>query len=141
MFWHYKPQGSIPGPILFLSYVEEFPQYIGNQNCNILADVAMIYSFGNDIIETESNLQSDLDALSPWYRANRLSINTDKSALIFVGKLFQVHDASISINVDDVPLEQVNVIEVLFLTAHCHGAINAMIFVPELLVKLQFCAD
>ena len=36
------PQGSILDPILFLLYVNEFPQYIGNQNCNILADEAMI---------------------------------------------------------------------------------------------------
>ena len=36
------PQGSILGPILYLLYVNEFPQYIGNQNCNIFADDAMI---------------------------------------------------------------------------------------------------
>ena len=92
------PQGSILGPILFLLYVNEFPQYIGNQNCNIFADDAMIYSFGNDIKETEANLQSALDSLAPWYRANMLSINTNKSAVMLVGKHYQVHDTSISIN-------------------------------------------
>ena len=71
------PQGSILGPILILLYVNEFPQYIRNQNCNIFADDAMIYSFGNDIKETEANLQSALDSMAPWYRANRLSINTN----------------------------------------------------------------
>ena len=87
-------------PILFLLglYVNEFPQYIGNQNCNIFADDAMIYSFGNDIIKTEGNLQSALVSLSPWYRTNKLSINTNKSVVMLVGKHSPVHDASISIN-------------------------------------------
>ena len=95
------PQGSFLGPILFLLYVDEFPQYIGNQNCNIFADDAMIYSLGNDIKETEANLQSALDSLAPWYRANRLSINTNKSAVMLVGKHSQVHDTSISFNINN----------------------------------------
>ena len=105
------PQGSILGPILFLVYVNEFSQNIGNQNCNIFADDAMIYSFGYDIKETEANLQSALDSLAPWYRANRL--NTNKSAVMLVGKHSQVHDTIISININDVPLEQVNVTKYL----------------------------
>ena len=107
------PQGSILGPIIFLLYVSEFPQYIGNQNCNILADDAMIYSFGNDIKETEANLRSALDSLAPWYRANRLSINTNKSAVMLVGNHYQVHNTSIFINIHDVPLEQLNVTKYL----------------------------
>ena len=102
------PQGSILCPIIFLLYVDELPQYTGNQNCNIFADDAMIYSFGNDIIETQANLQSALNSLAPWYKANRRNINTNKSAVMLVGKYSQVNDASISININDVPLEQVN---------------------------------
>ena len=107
------PQGSILCPILFLLYVNELPQYTGNQNCNIFADDAMIYSFGNDIKETQANLQSALNSLAPWYRANRRNINTNKSAVMLVGKYSQVNDASISININDVPLEQVNVTKYL----------------------------
>ena len=108
-----------------------------------MADDAMIYSFGNDIKETEPNLQSALDSLAPWYRANRLNINTNKSAVMLVGKHYQVHDTSISININDVPLEQVNVTK--YLGVLVDGSLswdtNAIIFVPELLVKSQFCTD
>ena len=121
---------------------------IGKHNCNIFADDAMIYSFGNDIIETEATLQSALDSLSPWYRANRLSINTNKSAVMLVGKHSQVHDASISIDINDVPLEQLSITKYLGVLVdgslpwgNQYGTINAIIFAPELLVKSQFCAD
>ena len=107
------PQDSILGHILFFLYVNEFPQYIGNPNFNIFADDAIIYSFGNDIKENEANLHSALDSLAPWYRANRLSINTNKSTVMLVGKHSQVHDTNISININDVPLEQVNVTKYL----------------------------
>ena len=137
------PQGSILGPILFLSYVNEFPQYTGNQNCNIFADDPMIYSFGNDITETEANLQNALDSLSPWYRANRLSINTNKSAVMLFGKHSQAHDAGISIDINDVPLEQVNVTKNLGVLVD--GSLSwdnqCDNLVPELPVKSQFCAD
>ena len=44
------PHGSVLGPILFLLYVNDFAQYIENQNCNIFADDAMIYSFGREVV-------------------------------------------------------------------------------------------
>ena len=80
----------ILGPILFLLYVNDFAQYIENQNCNIFADDAMIYSFGRDIPEMESNLQCALNSLTPWYSANRLSISAQKSAVMLIGKQSQV---------------------------------------------------
>ena len=101
------PQGSILGPILFLLYVNDFAQYIENQNCNIFADDAMIYSFGRDIPEIESKLQYALNSLTPGHSANRLSISAQKSAVMLIGKQSQVKHSHSAVSIHDDLLEQV----------------------------------
>ena len=101
------PQGSILGHILFLLCVNDFAQYIDNQNCNIFADDAMIYSFGIDIPETESKLQCALNTLTPWYSANRLSISAQKSAVMLIGKESQVKHSNLAVSINGDLLEQV----------------------------------
>ena len=100
------PPGSILGPILFLLYVNDFAQYIDNQNCNIFADDAMIYSFGIDIQETKSKLQCALNTLTPWYSGNRLSISAQKSAVMLIGKKSQAKHSILAVSINGDLLEQ-----------------------------------
>ena len=101
------PQGSILGPILFLLYVNDFAQYTENQNCNISANDAMIYSFDIDIPEIESKLQCALNTLTPWYSANRLSISAQKSAVMLIGKKSQVKHSNLAVSIKGDLLEEV----------------------------------
>ena len=100
------PQGSILGPLLFLLYVNDLPQYVQNQNCNIFADDTIIYSFGSNVEELSCKMQGALDSIMPWYMTNRLSINANKSAVMLIGRPSQVHD-DIDIKINDVRIEQV----------------------------------
>ena len=127
------PQGSILGPILFLLHVNDFAQYIDNQNCNIFADDAMNYSFGIDIPETESKLQCALNRLTPWYSANRLSISAQKSAVMLIGKKSQVKHANLAVSINGDLLEQVCSTKYLgvTVTVHCHGTVNVKICVAS----------
>ena len=78
-----------------------------NQNCNIFADDAMIYSVGRDIPEIESKLQCALNTLTPWYSANRLSISAQKSTVMLIGKQSQVKHSNLAVSIDGDLLEQV----------------------------------
>ena len=98
------PQGSILGPLLFLRYVNDLPQYVQNQNCNIFADDTIIYSFGSNVEELSCKMQGALDSIMPWYMTNRLSINVNKSAAMLIGRPSQVHD-DIDIKRNDVRIE------------------------------------
>ena len=100
------PQCSILGPLLFLLYVNDLPQYVQNQNCNIFADDTIIYSFGSNVEELSCKMQGALDSIMPWYKTNRLSINANKSAVMLIGRPSQVLD-DIDIKINDVGIEQV----------------------------------
>lgn len=78
------PQGSILGPLLFLIYVNDVSMVVEKCKTVLHADDCTCLFPGADIEETISHINSDLAKLSFWYKANKLSLNANKSkAIIF----------------------------------------------------------
>ena len=101
------PQGSILGSLLFLLYVNDFPQHVQNENCNIFADDTIIYSFGSNVHEVMIHLQGALHSAILWYNSNRHGINADKSAVMLVGKNSKVQN-HVNVTINNAPVEQMN---------------------------------
>jgi hypothetical protein len=59
------PQGTVLGPILFLIYINDFPEYLTHSKLRLFADDSIIYK---EITCQDDckKLQSDLDALFPF---------------------------------------------------------------------------
>jgi hypothetical protein len=78
------PQGSVLGPLMFLLYINEMPEYISNQSCvRLFADDAVIYREVN----TESEavcLQEDLNRLLQWEADWGMSFHPSKCQVIRV---------------------------------------------------------
>ena len=128
------PQGSILGPLLFLLYVNDLSQYVQNQNCNIFADDTIIYSFGSNVEEISCKMQGALDSIMPWYMTNRLSIIANKSAVMLIGRPYQVDD-DIDIEINDVRIEQVQSMK--YLGIYIDNKLSGMFSVTSYVSMLQ----
>lgn len=77
------PQGSVLGPLLFLLFINDLPQWIKNSMLLLFADNTKVYrkiSKNNE----EILLQRDLDSLVAWTKEWCLKFNVDKCKVMRV---------------------------------------------------------
>ena len=72
------PQGSILGPILFLMYFNDFEQCLSHSRVYKFADDTVIFVPRSQRDDIESDLNSDLQGISEYFRINELVINLKK---------------------------------------------------------------
>ena len=107
------PQGSILGPILFLIYINDI------QNCTSLnllsfADDTTVYSSHSNITQLFNNMNKELNELTDWFYANKLSLNVNKTKYtIFTPNrnISDLHNETIKLN--DTPISRENSIKFL----------------------------
>ena len=138
------PQGSVLGPILFLLFVNDLPQHMKNEQCNMFADDTIIYSSGQSISEIQSKLQMAIDSVIPWYESNRLAVNTEKSSVML--SLERKLKFGIIIWISTLTMflwmkQTVPSIWGFLLTLFYHGMCNVIIYVDIFLEKLLYCAE
>ena len=102
------PQGSILGPLLFLLYMNDLPKVVKLCNIALYADDTAIYVHGENNELLEHRLQSDLNEISEWLLANKLSINAQKCKILRIStRQHRTRPQPLEININNVQLEQV----------------------------------
>ena len=79
------PQGSILGPLLFLLFVNDFEESVKQSQVDLYADDTTLVAHGKSIVDIEGKLQSDLQLVDQWLKANRLILNVEKTVCMLVG--------------------------------------------------------
>ena len=86
------PQGSILGPLLFPSYVNDMPQAV-NSELLLYADDTCLFFMGKDSKIIGDQLNKDFNSLCEWFIDNKLSIHfgEEKTKSILFGTKQLLH--------------------------------------------------
>ena len=73
------PQGSILGPLLFICYINDLSSHLAlSKNYLYADDTALVFS-SNNTTSLSLNMNTELCTIDRWFRANKLTINADKT--------------------------------------------------------------
>ena len=78
------PQGSILGPILFLIYVNNLPQTTDILETQLFADDTIVSYSNSDLNLLKHHANNELRKVLKWTVANKLTLNTSKTEILFV---------------------------------------------------------
>jgi len=73
------PQGSVLGPLLFIIYTNDLPNILDKLSCIMFADDTTLYTSSSNIDDLYKVVNTEINLLDDWFRANRLSLNAGKT--------------------------------------------------------------
>ena len=92
------PQGSCLGPLIFLIFCNDLHYHLDYLNCIQFADDTTLYLSHHSKKYLRFMLETDLENISDWFRANKLTLNVGKTNCLVFGDNQPELTSALSIN-------------------------------------------
>ena len=103
------PQGSILGPLLFLIYINDLHNSSSLLNFTLFSDDTTIFYSSQDVTSLIDTLNSELCSISLWFKANKLSLNHNKTNFILFTKSARPLEIFLpQLVIDNIPVNRVS---------------------------------
>ena len=100
-------QGSCLGPLIFLIFCNDLNIHLTNMQCIQFADDTTLYLGHPNPEILKSMVEQDLEVLQDWFRANKLTLNVEKSVcLIFIESSCKNVDMSLALSGKIIPIQK-----------------------------------
>ena len=101
------PQGSCLGPLIFLIFCNDLNIHLTHMQCIQFADDTTLYLGHPNPIMLKNMIEYDLEVLQDWFRANKLTLNVEKSVcLIFNKTACKNIDMNLTMSSQKIPLQR-----------------------------------
>ena len=131
------PQGSVLGPLLFITHVNDLPKTINDKTVPILFadDTSRIVKSSNSK-DFQTNVVTAFNCVNKWFKVNLLSINVEKTHHIHF-KTKNKPTLDINIACDDNLITTVPKIKFLGKYSYVHDSVNWCCHIEYIIPKLS----
>ena len=127
------PQGSCLAPLIYLIFTKDLAIHLEHCNTIMITDDTTLYQTHKSIHYLKWCLQEDMKTLSDWFRANKLTLNLDKTACVLFKK--NGDKTEIKLTLDKSQITSVKDTKFLGMWLDCY--LNWNIHMTNLFVKLK----
>ena len=129
------PQGSILGPLFFLLYINDLNNVSTVVELILFADDTNLFMSHKDPVYLAASLNSELNKLPAWFKANKLSLNLKKTNFMLFKPRQKKYHFPMQISVNEQRIEQVK--ETVFLGVVLDEHLTWKPHIPEVARKIS----
>lgn len=110
------PQGSTLGPALFILFINDITNLKLHGKIILYADDAVLIYCNSDIEKINQMIIEDMDKISRWFEANKLTLNRKKTKCMILHSQQHLKQYKLNVHSGGEPIEQVEAFDYLGLT-------------------------